>query len=171
MVKGNEVATFSHYAAINARQFDVVHVHHLSYGTTRVAEDNSDAPFVMSRADAVVALSRAEADFHQRNYPLAGAIHTVIPNGIDVTNYAYARKNTAGKDSPWQLLYVGQLIETKNVDVLLRALALLGLALGVLEMYSLGVNSVISAAVLASLFIPVNWYIRDEVYGTIRSIV
>ncbi len=32
MVKGNEVATFSHYAAINARQFDVVHVHHLSMG-------------------------------------------------------------------------------------------------------------------------------------------
>ena len=77
----------------------------------------------MSRADAVVALSKAEANFQQRNYQLAGAMHTVIPNGIDATNYTYARNNAAGKGRPWQLLYVGQLIALKNVDVLLRALA------------------------------------------------
>jgi glycosyltransferase involved in cell wall biosynthesis len=149
-VRGHEVATFSHYVGIDAREFDVVHVHHLSYGATRMSGDNSaaafvytshDGPamagsptrlsrqiaaqFVMSRADAVVALSKAEANFQQRNYPLAGAIHTVIPNGIDVTNYIYARNNAAGKGRPWQLLYVGQLIVLKNVDVLLRALALI----------------------------------------------
>jgi glycosyltransferase involved in cell wall biosynthesis len=148
-VRGHEVATFSHYSAIDAKQFDVVHVHHLSYGTTRVAVDNSDAAFVytshdprampgllqrskrlaarfvMSRADAVVALSKAEAHFQQQVYPLAGAIHAVIPNGIDTTNYTYARNNAAGKGRPWRLLYVGQLIAEKNVDVLVRALALI----------------------------------------------
>jgi glycosyltransferase involved in cell wall biosynthesis len=78
--------------------------------------------FVMSRADAVVALSKSEADFQQRNYQLAGALHTVIPNGIDPANYSYARNNAAGKGRPWRLLYVGQLTALKNVDVLLRAL-------------------------------------------------
>jgi glycosyltransferase involved in cell wall biosynthesis len=150
MARGHEVITFSHHAAIDPRRFDVIHVHHLSYGAIRAAADSSDAAFVytsldgaamtrsssplsrqiatrfvMSRADAVVPLSKTEADFQQRSYPLAGAIHAVIPTGIDSTNYAYARNNAAGKGRPWQLLYVGQLIALKNVDVLLRTLALL----------------------------------------------
>jgi glycosyltransferase involved in cell wall biosynthesis len=149
-VRGHEAVTFSHYATFDARRFDVIHVHHLSYGATRAAADNSAAAFVytshhgaamtgsspgfcrqiaarfvMSRADAVVALSRTEADFQQRNYQLAGALHTIIPNGIDLASYSYARKNAAGKGRPWQLLYVGQLIAQKNVDLLLRALALI----------------------------------------------
>jgi teichuronic acid biosynthesis glycosyltransferase TuaC len=147
--RGHEAVTFSHYTRFDARRFDVIHVHHLSYGATRVAADNSDAAFVytshdllamvgmlgrcrriaarfvMSRADAVVALSRAEADLQRGSYPLTGALHKVIPNGIDVANYTYARNNLAGKDSPWQLLYAGQLIALKNVDVLLRALVLI----------------------------------------------
>jgi oligosaccharide repeat unit polymerase len=49
--------------------------------------------------------------------------------------------------------------------------ALLGLALGLLEMYSLAVKSVIGAAVLASLLIPVNWYVRDDIYGVARPII
>ena len=144
---GHEVSTFSHYAAVNEEQFNLIHVHHLSYGSVRAAVDSTDvafvytshdplamtgmlgwhrcvaARFVASRADAVVALSRTEADFQKRNYPLAGALHTVIPNGIDPNNYAYARNNAAGTGRPWQLLYVGQLIPMKNVDVLLRAVA------------------------------------------------
>jgi len=145
--RGHGVSTFGHYSAINGNQFDVVHVHHLSYGSIQAATDNTSVPFVYtshdplamtgmlgqhrriaahfvaSRADAVVALSKAEADFQKRNYPLAGALHTVIPNGIDVTNYAFARHNAASKRSPWRLLYAGQLIPMKNVDVLLRAVA------------------------------------------------
>jgi glycosyltransferase involved in cell wall biosynthesis len=150
ITRGHKVDTFSHYAEIDAKRFDLIHVHHLSYGALRIAADNSGAPFVytshhgaamngrssglprqiaarfvMSRADAVVALSKAEADFQQRNYQLAGALHTVIPNGIDPACYAYARKNAAGNGHAWQLLYVGQLIALKNVDVLLRSLALI----------------------------------------------
>ena len=143
--RGHEVSAFSHYAAINAK-FDVVHAHHLSYGSVRAATDNTDAAFVYtshdglamagllgrqrrvaahfvaSRADAVVALSRAEANFQKRNYPLAGALHRVIPNGIDSSDYSYSRHNSAGRGRPWQLLYVGQLNALKNVDLLLRAI-------------------------------------------------
>jgi glycosyltransferase involved in cell wall biosynthesis len=150
IARGHEVATFSHYAAIESKCFEIVHVHHLSYGATRMAADGSDSAFVytshdgaamaspstrlsrqiatrfvMSRADAVVALSQAEADFQQRSYPLDGAIHAVIPTGIDTTNYIYSRNNTAGRGRPWQLLYAGQLIPLKNIDVLLHALALI----------------------------------------------
>ena len=146
--RGHSVTTFGHYAPIDAKQFDLVHVHHLSYGAIRLATDNTDVPFlytshagaamsksetslarqiaarfVMSRVDALVALSRAEADFQERSYPLAGALHVVISNGVDPTNFTYARDNDAGRHRSWQLLYVGQLIALKKVDVLLRALA------------------------------------------------
>jgi glycosyltransferase involved in cell wall biosynthesis len=148
IAKGHEVTALSHYAAIDAKAFDVIHVHHLSYGATRAAVASSDAAFVYtshdplatsesdhphrrladrfvtSRADAIVSLSHAEANFRRRTYPLAGALHTVIPNGVDAANYAYVRHNAAAQRRPWRLLYVGQLIPLKNVDVLLRALAL-----------------------------------------------
>jgi len=144
--RGCEIRTFSHYAAIDMKQVDVVHVHHLSYGAVRAAVDKSQAAFVytshdphamsgllhlhrqfatqfvVSCADAVVALSKSEAEYQQRSYHLAGARHAVIPNGIDSANYTYARNNAAGRGRPWQLLYVGQLNALKSVDVLMRAL-------------------------------------------------
>ena len=146
--RGHAVETFSHYANLDGRSFDVIHVHHFSYGATRAAVDSSaaafvftshDGPalaglpvrysrqlalrFVMGRADAVVALSEAEADFERRCYPLAGAVHAVIPNGIDPAIYSYVPRDAGGRGRPWRLLFVGQLIEPKNGDVLLRALA------------------------------------------------
>src|ERR1035437_5331901 len=51
VARGHEVATFSHYASVDARQFNLVHVHHLSYGATRVAADNSDSAFVYTSLD------------------------------------------------------------------------------------------------------------------------
>lgn len=148
--RGCRVDTFSHYSRLDGRLFDLIHVHHLSYGAVRAATDRSDAPFVytshdglamvglaqtslkriaahfvMSRADAVVALSKKEADFQQRTYSLSGAAHSIIPNGVDFTNYSYARRNPRRRGQPWRLLFVGQLIEEKRVDVLLRALATL----------------------------------------------
>jgi glycosyltransferase involved in cell wall biosynthesis len=149
IAKGHDVTTLSHYSAIDAKEFDVIHVHHLSYGATRAAADSSDAAFVYtshdplatsefvhrhrrlaawfvaSRADAVVSLSQAEANFQRRRYQLTGALHAVIPNGIDAANYTYVRNNAGGKRRPWRLLYAGQLIPLKNVDVLFRALALI----------------------------------------------
>ena len=130
----------------------LIHVHHLSYGATRVATDSSDSAFVytshdgaamagsstqssteqiatrfvMSRADAVVALSKAEVDFQQRSYPLIGAIargHTQPELTLQTTLMLATTPPARGR--PWQLLYVGQLIALKNVDVLLHALALI----------------------------------------------
>jgi glycosyltransferase involved in cell wall biosynthesis len=148
--QGHQVKTLSHYETIHAEDLDVVHVHHLSYGAIRMATDRHNVPFVytshdplamsgllslsrtqaarlvFSRADAVVALSESEARFQRRDYPLRGAVHAVIPNGILTEQYRYGRKNSAGEGRPWQLLFVGQLSEQKRVDVLLRALASLG---------------------------------------------
>jgi glycosyltransferase involved in cell wall biosynthesis len=147
--QGHQVKTLSHYETIHAEDLDVVHVHHLSYGALRMATDRTHVPFVytshdgpamsgllsvsrahaarlvFSRADAVVASSQSEACFQQRAYPLDGAMHSVIPNGIRTEHYQYGRRNSAGRGQPWQLLFVGQLIQEKRVDLLVRALALL----------------------------------------------
>jgi len=48
---------------------------------------------------------------------------------------------------------------------------ILGFALAALEMYSLAVRSVTGASVLAAIFIPVNWYIRDDIFGVARAVV
>ena len=48
---------------------------------------------------------------------------------------------------------------------------LLGFGLASLEIYSLTIRSMIGSAVLASIFIPVNWYVRDDIYGLARPIV
>lgn len=148
--QGHDVRTASHHQRVHGSDFDVVHVHHLSLGALRLGADTSHAAFVytshgtlalmglepkqsrrmasrwvMSRADAVVALSQTEADFQRRQYSLFGAIHEVIANGISSGDYRYARRNHAGKGRPWQLLYVGQLIDLKRVDLLLQAMAVL----------------------------------------------
>jgi glycosyltransferase involved in cell wall biosynthesis len=134
----------------NSRAIDIIHIHHLGVAGLAAATDSSTAAFVytshdgpamaglskgifnrlasqfiMTRADAVVALSQAESEFQRRNYSLQGAIHAVIPNGIDTENFQYLRNNGAGRGQPWQVLFVGQLVEIKEVDRLIRALALL----------------------------------------------
>ena len=148
--RGHQVATLSHYDTVDFDSFDVVHVHHLSYGALRMAAGRWRVPFVFtahdarrmngerqtvlqrafmryvfSRADAVVALSNLEARFQHSAYPLEGAVQATIPNGIDPGLYRFARHNSAGRGMPWQLLYAGQLIPVKGVGLLLEALALL----------------------------------------------
>jgi glycosyltransferase involved in cell wall biosynthesis len=147
---GHEVTALSHYDDGSFDPFDVVHVHHLSWGATRLASDPSRVPFVFtahdttrmcgfsqpftrraamryvfSRADAAVALSGLEADFQRGAYRLGGALHATIPNGIDADLYSFKRENSAGQDQPWKLLFVGQLTPQKRVDLLLKALPLL----------------------------------------------
>jgi glycosyltransferase involved in cell wall biosynthesis len=147
--RGHHVVTQGHGYRLKDLGFDVVHVHHLGYGALRVAASNSDTPFiytshglietpgrlkrsqrcaakfVMSRADAVVALSPAEWEYQRETYPMGDAVHKVIPNGISTENYQYLRSNSAGDGKPWKLLFVGQLIELKGVDRLLQAISLL----------------------------------------------
>jgi glycosyltransferase involved in cell wall biosynthesis len=145
---GHEVTTLSHYDETDFSKFDVVHVHHLSYGALRMASDMTQTPFVftphatshmaagslsrtrrvamryvLSSADAVVSLSEMEAQGAREAYSFDGAILTAIANGIDVTKYNYRRANKAGQGAPWQLLFSAQLIPIKRCDVLMRAMA------------------------------------------------
>lgn len=146
--RGHDVGTFSHSSDVDLSSFDVVHVHHLGLGALRAACDPSRVPFVftshdgpalcgfrataakraaaqfvMASADAVVGLTATEALFQQRAYRLKGAAHLVIPNGADSHRYFYKRTNRACDGEPWRLLYVGQLIDLKGIDLLLLALA------------------------------------------------
>jgi len=145
---GHEVTTLSHYDEADFARFDVVHVHHLSYGAARLASDPSQTPFiftahdashmngvklsrarklamgyVLSRADAVVSLSDAEAKFQTRAYRLPRVRHVTIPNGINPDQFPYQRLNHSGQGHPWRLLFVGQLIPLKGCQLLLRAIA------------------------------------------------
>ncbi|MEO8099668.1 MAG: glycosyltransferase family 4 protein [Acidobacteriota bacterium] len=87
--------------------------------------------YVLSRADGVVSLSENEAQFQRATYPLSAADpersahQAIIPNGIDATVFPLARSNGAGRNGPWRLLFVGQLIPIKGCELLLRAVALL----------------------------------------------
>jgi glycosyltransferase involved in cell wall biosynthesis len=148
--RGIDVTTFSHYARIDRQEFDIIHVHHLSWGAVRAAVDRSPAAFVFTahdgaaltgtlsrrkklamafvveRADALVALSSPEADFQKRDGSVKGALHRVIANGVDPAPFPRRRTNQQGVGAPWEVLFVGQLVEIKRVDLLLKALAAAG---------------------------------------------
>lgn len=140
--RGIDVSTFSHFRPFRCGEFDLVHVHHLSWGALRMAADRSPAAFVFTphrmaeslaghyraamrfvlrRADAAIALSGEEKAMQQRRYGVEPGASTVIANGIPAGIYAMRRENRAGCGSPWKLLYAGQLIALKRVDVLLEA--------------------------------------------------
>jgi len=126
-------------------RWDVVHVHHLAEGAVRAAGAGDGTPlvftshdptitcgversrmrltafaYVCARADALVALSQAEARFLDGHHGF-GAKTTVIPNGT--WPEVFQLRERARGDGRRTLLYVGQLIPLKGVDVLLRALA------------------------------------------------
>ena len=137
--RGHDVASIGHSQRFSLAMFDVVHVHHLSWGALRAATDRSRTPFaftlhasapehpaaasfVMGRADGVVALWPHEAEVLQEGYRLDGAQVPVIPNGIDPDVFAFRQPQPPG-EQPWRLLFVGQLIPAKGVDRLLQAVA------------------------------------------------
>jgi glycosyltransferase involved in cell wall biosynthesis len=140
--RGHEVIRLAHRMPLDLSGLDTVHAHHLSWGALAAATDPSAIPFaftphffgyasrrqrlaaryVMRRADAVVALSTAEARWQRDAYGLAPERQAVIPNGIDETVFTYSAP-LSSSDGAWRLLYVGQLVAWKGVDNLLRAVA------------------------------------------------
>lgn len=144
--RGHTVAALSHYDPIPRDSFDVVHVHHLSWGALKaVCADTTArvvftlhgmhtgqampvhrrlaAQYVLAHADGVVALSQSEAEQQRTLFNVRPERQAVIPNGIDFGVFTPACRHHT-KERPWRLLHVGQLIELKRVDVLLRALSL-----------------------------------------------
>ena len=122
---------------------DIVHVHHLAKGvlaytmarqllaermvfTRHGLEDDlsvarrSALRMALQRADAVVALSQSEARILRRQ--VKGRLE-IIPNGISRPSPSEGLAEPAQHVDAWRLLYVGQLIPLKNLDMLLKAVA------------------------------------------------
>jgi glycosyltransferase involved in cell wall biosynthesis len=86
--------------------------------------------YINSRADSIVALTEHEARILRGELPAAGAQKEieVIPNGIPNSCYFPPEQDElvdCASVHPHKLLYVGQLVPLKGVDVLLSALKLL----------------------------------------------
>ncbi len=140
--RGHIIEGRGHGGPFGFAGFDVVHVHHLSYGAMAAASDSSDAPFVFTahwlgvqsrfrraalryvirRADATVALSQLEAAWQRQSLGAAAPCQHVIPNGIDAEVFTYSAP-PRDQHGCWKLLYVGQLSRFKGVNLLLEAVA------------------------------------------------
>lgn len=126
-----------------ARDYDVVHVHHLSKAALVAALSPVDRPFVftehasgrpaalshrvaqrlvMARASTLVCLSEAEAAAKQNEYRLSTSRVEVIPNGVGVAPDA-CRLRSIGAEKEVVLLFVGQLRPVKQIHRAIRALA------------------------------------------------
>lgn len=140
--RGVDVVESPHSWMHRPGRADVVHVHHLAKSVpglalasplvaralvfTRHGQEAglstaraTSLRLMHQRADAVVALSEQEAVRLRRT--VRGRV-VVIRNGIDSPPSA-ARRVSPPDGSPLRLLYVGQLIPLKNVEILLRAMA------------------------------------------------
>ncbi len=146
---GWDVHGIGHRVFDPTERWDLVHVHHIGRAAVRMALASTDARFVytshdgaligeypvswrrslmsreiVGRAEAIVVLSDAERRSNARRYGSVLPRQTVIPNGFPSGTYHYAppRSAPAGDQRP-SILFVGQLIPLKGVDVLLRAFA------------------------------------------------
>jgi glycosyltransferase involved in cell wall biosynthesis len=142
-LRGHEVVTRGHSGPFQFDGFDVVHVHHLSRGAVMAAASAPQVPlaftphlqmataarriamrYVVGRAGATVALSATEAAWQRTNFPAVSGRQHIIPNGFDPRVFAFSPATPPAPGKPWRILFVGQLIALKGVDVLLSALAL-----------------------------------------------
>jgi glycosyltransferase involved in cell wall biosynthesis len=144
--RGHGVTERGHGAPYDFAGFDVVHVHHLAAGAVAVAAAQRRPRFaftahamaagnlgrhaalryVIARADAIVALSETEAHWQRAQFRGAQSRQHLIRNGIDESVYRFRQPSAPSAGEPWRLLYVGQLVPFKGVDVLLDAIASLG---------------------------------------------
>ena len=140
--RGHSVATVGHGGPVRYSDFDVVHVHHLARGAVVAALDRSMTPlvftphsrapigikraafhFVVNRSDALVSLAAALVPPQNRRAAEGDTIRVVIPNGIPVEGWKLRTARPPHPGEPWRILYAGQLIPGKRVDLLIQALA------------------------------------------------
>ena len=146
---GWDVHGMGHRAFDPAEPWDLVHVHHIGRAAVRMALSSTDARFVytnhdgtllgdypvswrrrlmsreiIGRTDAIVALSETERRSNARRFGSAVPRQAVIPNGFPSGTFHYGLPATASAEQPRPtVLFVGQLIPLKGVDVLLEAFA------------------------------------------------
>ena len=143
---GVEVDAVGHAGFQPSDDYDIIHVHHFGRAALKMASSRGRArvvftghngmiatgrersrlrryafQYVVDRAEAYVALSQAEARYFA-GVTDADKIHT-IPNGVpaDVFRAVGNGQKRPDKDR-YDVLYVGQLIESKGVHVLLEAM-------------------------------------------------
>lgn len=148
---GIDVHAAGHRSFRPLDDYEIVHIHHIGKAALKMASESSRSFFVftshtgghvngyersiirrnayryiLARADALVALSQKEA-LHLEGMAPRKTVR-VIPNGIPAGLFTLDN-NAAGKqaaaNSHHELLYVGQLIKLKGVDVLLDAFKIL----------------------------------------------
>jgi glycosyltransferase involved in cell wall biosynthesis len=124
------------------RGVDIFHIHHLSRVAVEAALLPTVRPFVFTEhqtgpastrsrrmaqrlclhlANQVICLSETEASEKRSRYNLSSSRLTVIPNGVAVPGRFTGRRDwTAGE--PFRLLFVGQLIDWKQVPRAITAL-------------------------------------------------
>lgn len=142
---GVEIEAVGHSARIDPARYDIIHVHHLGRGILGAATRKAgaklvftshDGPllcgtehsvrkhaafrFALSRADATVALSEVERRFLEGLAPTKRVV-ALIPNGIPADVYYPDGPDQCSEEG--RLLFVGQLVEVKGVDTLIRAIA------------------------------------------------
>jgi glycosyltransferase involved in cell wall biosynthesis len=138
----HHVVTSQHNWKLIRREWDVVHVHHTAHQALIQAIRPSGSRLVFTRhqttqnlsikqkialgliyrrADGIVALSQIE--LKDISHSVAGSRVCCIPNGIDASYFPFERKTPPAAVGPWNLLFVGQLIPFKNVDVLFRSIS------------------------------------------------
>jgi glycosyltransferase involved in cell wall biosynthesis len=140
--RGHEVTERGHWSG-EPGDTDIIHVHHLGPGAIAAAAHPGSArfvytnhasthpslmralalKFVLSRADAVIALSEPEAAWQRRAAPVADR-QQIIPNGVDEMVYRFLAPEWP-HEPPCRLLYVGQLLPLKGLDHLLEAVGLI----------------------------------------------
>src|SRR5208337_4844562 len=143
--RGVDVAVSGHRGFVPLDDYDIVHVHHLGKAALVMASATTRSKFiytghdgriingyaassrrklatgfVTARADAIVALSNFEWRLMQAASVRYAHKWVTIPNGIP-TDIFYAQQSCDRPQPgrPHRLLFVGQLIPLKGVDVLL----------------------------------------------------